>query len=52
MWLLLLAGSVGLVWPGHAGSKTIPPIQNNMTLKKKLLVLHSYYKGFEREGSD
>jgi PAS domain S-box-containing protein len=47
IWFLLLWMSIFLTEMGHAESQTVTPVPNAVISKKKLLVLHSYYKGFE-----
>jgi PAS domain S-box-containing protein len=44
---LLLWISISLIVPPHSGSQIISPVPDPVISKKKLLVLHSYYKGFE-----
>jgi PAS domain S-box-containing protein len=44
---LSLGLSVCFLLPGIVGSQTSAPFPEDVIAKKKLLVLHSYYKGFE-----
>ena len=44
---LLLWISMFLIAPEPSGSQINTPVPNTVISKKKLLVLHSYYKGFE-----
>lgn len=47
LWLFLLAVCSGLILPGLCAAQGPAPYPGSSISKKKLLVLHSYYKGFE-----